>query len=586
MGRIVIARRSVLLLAVVFATGLARGANVDAVAKLREGAEAQAAGRWDAAWRAYDEAIRTAASNYLRVEALARQLEIARPGSPEREAAAGRLQLYLDGSPPRWLTDPARKRIDELRGAAGAVRALTFPPEVAGSGFRGRRYLWTVPLTRILPAGVTDPGGRDVARDDDGLPGGRLPVGAGWAAVDPWHAQPNVPGAVQARWRYDRCLLGYTFEPVERRRNAFGRDVWTPLEPWYPVDGGTWEIWRLRFRVFYPTPAVGAARDYGDVAQALLDVLLRAHWIGRELYGREPLDAQQRPEILNVWLTENQAENMGEAGAERWFENLFFYQLRSPRGEAEWVREAVHEFGHTALPRLGRYVSAPSFETWLDGPWGERLFLDGLHCVEHDGGAAWPAALADGSYETYRREQHEPLVRAWLEAGPNAPQRYGLDDQAAAWILGFALWVAETHEPRFVYEYYRQLPTTGQVGADRLLAAYTARIRELERVRIAAGWPTLATGEIGRVGEGLRLAEKARAEYVLWLPAGPVDVRLLGPTRGLARLVDDAGERLLETGDALTAPAAAVLGKGEWCRLRVEAYGPQPLALEAIELRR
>ncbi|MBI2302309.1 MAG: hypothetical protein HYU66_25680, partial [Armatimonadetes bacterium] len=350
----------------------------DAVAGLREGARAAAEGRVSDACQRWQGAVATASSNYLRVEALARLAGEPRAGARERQAALGRLATVVAATPPRWLTDETRKVLSDQLAAlsGGEVRSLSFPPGAAGSGFRGRRYLWMAGLPALPPPPSADASGRDVQDDPDQLPVPRVPGGAGaWAVVDPWHARADGADPSLHKWRFDRCLLGYTFEPVEQRRNLMGNLVWDPLEPWYATDGARWQIWQLRFRVFYPSQALGAGADYSGLARELLDTLLRGQWVGREHLGRQATDARQQPDILDVWLTENNAEQFDEAGGERWFNNLYFYQLATPRAPAEWVREVLHEYGHAMLPKVGRYLASRRYENWLEGYLGERLLM-------------------------------------------------------------------------------------------------------------------------------------------------------------------------------------------------------------------
>ena len=152
-------------------------------------------------------------------------------------------------TPPRWLSDDGRKAVNEAltqhrpeRPAESypvfAPRSIELRADTIGSGFTGRRYLWLAHLPMIPPERAVDAEGRELQANGDGLPGRRVQAGDRWTVVDPWHGRSGVAAEELRRWRCDRCLVGYTFEPVALKRNPMGRDVWQPLTPWYDAPDG------------------------------------------------------------------------------------------------------------------------------------------------------------------------------------------------------------------------------------------------------------------------------------------------------------------------------------------------------------
>ena len=567
------------------------------VEHLRRGFAAEQSGQLAGARHEYLLALQTATHNYLRLEADTRLAKLLGLTTREGQQAAARAVALFDLTPPRWLSDDARKLLAETAYLAGGrpgplpPRALDFSGRPAGSGFPGKRYLWMAHLAGIPPAASPDASGHDWQDDEDRLPQLRVQFGRRWAVVDPWHARPEVRESDRARWRFDRCLVGYTFEPVEQHPNFRGVPTWQPLEPWYDVP--QWQVWRQRVRVYYPSAAMGAQQDYQALAENLLDALLRANWLGREEFGRDVVDAQRHGQVLSVWLTENPAEQLSDAGAERWFDNLYFYRIDQSRAPGEWLREAVHEYGHAMMPRLGMYVSSSRYETWLEGPLGERLLLRGLaQRPVTGGGSAWlDEFFALDLFPGYERSCWTPLVASWLRSGPNAAQRYGKDDPSADWILGFVLWLAETHQPAFLRDYLSRLSAGSQLGADDWLKAYESRVADWLR----EGRPLeLASRPVSRTSDtapepadgGLALTPETEVEYQLWLPERALQVRLFSNRRGVVMVqTDGGGARAVETGDETTAPATPLAGQGRWQTITVRGVGEQPVELTGLEVR-
>jgi hypothetical protein len=360
-----------------------------------------------------------------------------------------------------------------------------------------------------------------------------------------------------------------------------GRDVWSPMTPWHNDQQG---VWRLRFRVFYPSAAVAAGGRYDDLAENLCDALLRGHWLGREYLGREATDADRRPVVLNVWLTPNQADLALHAGGERWLDNLYFYDLNSFRTPGEWVREALHEYAHAMMPRLGLYSGTNKYEQWLDGPLGERLLLQYLNAnLAGADAAGLPDLLREFSRRTYfvgyQEQQWDPLVSVWLTGGPTSVYEHATDDTGAAWLLGFGLWLAETNDPALVRDTFAAPSPSAQLSAEDLLRTYTARLEEPERrsFGLRPGRSVVVVTDSRPVAkpEGLELTADAVVAMPLWLANEAWKLRVLSASGGIVTVqLDDGETRLLETGTTVdTAPALEIDGQGRWYRLRLGSFG-------------
>ncbi len=599
---------ALLCVAMTVCGALAASPDEGALARLRDGHDWLARGRTAEAWREFSLAADQADANYLSLEALTRLAAMAPSGSRERASAIGRLMVLFAATPPRWLSEPSRVLVQQTladRVASGAYpeqqpaaapAALDFAGLATGLGFAGKRYSWIAPLAEIPPPAhdlLVD--GSPVQVDDpDLLPEPRLRVsGERWSLTDPRHAGKSTPVAEQQAWRFDRALAGYTYEAIVDHPTLLDptRTIAVPMERWYPEQPA---IWQLRFRVFYPSPAL-VGRDYHPLAQQLLQTLLQAHHLGVEMLGREAQDAHGRDEILDVWLTPQTAAELADGGGETYLDNLYFYAIDRGRQPLEWVREALHEYGHAMMPKIGRYTAAESHEVWLEGYLGERLLMRALHQLLQPQRAAeldvWQRAIQAGpAWEQYASQFLAAPVDYWLKLGPVAAERGAADDRGAAWLLGFGLWLAQAHEPRFVHDFFAPMAPNSQYTWQSLERSYQTRIDEQRVYRLRADAPARqTTGTAPQRADGVvMLGADAGLEYPVWLSAGPWTLRLLSDGPGAATVqVGDGVEKLTETGpDAKSAPATKIHAESGWYRIRVKGFGDRELALRELLLTR
>jgi hypothetical protein len=608
-------------LALLPALGLAQGHNdLQARDSLRSGAAALAAGQPADARTAWDTAFLQASANLLKIEALARQYALDAPTSAYSRDRVGRLMAYFDTTPPAWLSEDARAVVQhEINGrrasgafpelvSAAAIGSQDFAAPDVASGFHGRRYYWIAPLRTIPPpSGEGAPGvplgdEPDIqGASGDALPPLRLPLGPGrWAVADPPHTHGLSAAKCPPTWRFDRCLLGYSLDPLFQTPDLEGRLRWVPTEPWYPDQTS---LWRLRFRVFYPSPPLTGGVDLQANAEQLLGVLLRAHWIDWEYFGREARDTDDRLATVDVWLTPTRAEDdspiPGEprTAGECREGNLYFFEAARDRQPGEWVRQAIHEYGHRVMPHLGRYSASTAYETWLDGNIGERLTGQALQdnlTVTADVLPPWLDAIRDGAWwAAYRRARWDPLVAGWLAAGPSRRDLLGdRGDAGAQYVLGWLMRLADLHDPAFVRDFLsldnigaNLFPTANDLDRDYAVALAGAKRFAL---RTKAACQRVGTVEPRLTPLTLELPTDCRVNYLFWLPAGSWLVRLVGPQAGQATLAIDGVDRQIRpvAEQLADAGAARLDSEGRWLRLELGGYGANGSSVSAIWLER
>jgi hypothetical protein len=408
--------------------------------------------------------------------------------------------------------------------------------------------------------------------------------------VDPLHARAGVPEPKQRAWRFDRCLLGYSLEPQVQINDAQGNTFWTPTDPWYE---GQRAIWRLRLRLFHASEDLVGA-DYAKLAENLADALLRAGWLAWEGFGLQPVDSDGRPRALDAWLTPSAMPNEEDGLGEAVLGNLYFYRCGAEQPPGEWVRVALHEFGHACFPPLGRYGKSTVFEPRLEGYLAQNLLLAAWQrslAANPDavGGAEeklpeWAANLRDGRWwRDYRRTTWDPLVARWLGGGPESPLLKETGDEGAAWILGAALWQVDAHGPAFARSFYRRYSGHQPITAQTLDRDYTFVLRQQQRVAISAAAPALALTETrARLDTGangqptLALGEDTRVAWWVYVPTGEWTLKTLGEPNGKVGVAVDDQRQILDVGEAPTlAMALATARGGTWRKVVLGGVGTE-----------
>jgi hypothetical protein len=247
------------------------------------------------------------------------------------------------------------------------------------------------------------------------------------------------------------------------------------------------------------------------------------------------------------------------------------------------------------MPKIGRYTAAETHEVWLEGYLGERLLMRALHEQLQPRPAAeldlWLRTIRSGTaWERYAEQALVAPVDYWLAVGPVAAERGAADDRGAAWLLGFGLWMAQAHEPRFIHDFYAPLAPNSQYTWQSFERSYQARIDEQRRYRLDPTAPArnLTSTAPVRADGAVKLTSFSGLEYPVWLSAGAWSLRLLSAQPGAATVtIGDGVEKLTETGiDAKTAPATRIQTTAGWFRVKVKGFGDQPVALRDVLLSR
>lgn len=350
---------------------------------------------------------------------------------------------------------------------------------------------------------------------------------------------------------------------------------------------------RMTAMVYFPSPLLSEHQaDYSTLAERLTHILLRAHGYSRAAWGLPPAPDERIP---RMWLTES-----GPTGAEQYEDDVFIYDVARDRTPIEWLREVTHEWGHFALPRMGRFT-AP--EPYASGVLGEALLLQMI--ADEAGlvaGAAWPSERAQAAVNglwgggpvalaDFLAQTRRDTLDLWLARGPNSELAAGLGEESFHYLVGAMLWVQAAHGHELLRSTLLKAP--GESPAD-FYYGYRQAIREAAgkgEVTLLAGGLDLGRSQLATPPvegalrrEEVRLAAGDQAQFPVYLLDGPASVRI---TPGLREVrlnvyVDGIGPLPLEGGEALS------LGQREagWHTLTLQApEGCTPLTLNALVIK-
>lgn len=479
-------------------------------------------------------------ARWQEVEALSRLVHL----QPDNPTWSRELRRSLETDFPTRLSDQTRL----VCPLPSTDVVLSFRDALITSGFQGSRYgfyLWA----ERLPSNVATAQG---------------------AVADP-----------RGKGRFDRLLGGYVFDDTER---LYG-----------PIEGA----WRLRFRVFYPSPEQAAhGRDYLAPAQQVMTALLKFYWIAWEYLGRTPQFAPLREasQPLEVWLCEG-----GEGGGEQWQNHLYLYQIGLPRSGWEWLREVAHEYGHHVFPLVGREWASSQHETWLNGEWGERLLLSWLAAnlpPDPDDQTAWEReAWSADLFATYERTAIRPLVTWFLQEGPLSPLATEATEAGADYALGLALSIPFLHGPALLRETLDLLQPPHTKIMPRDVSALHRAYEQALAARGPAGYTVSPAGFIPAsshlrqppVNEeaSLLLNSGDVATYWLYLPprSGHLTLVAEGPEAFQIEAVwDDAPPLTVHFNRSGRATSTPFRGDGRWHPLRIYPVAAEgPVALREIQ---
>ena len=219
----------------------------------------------------------------------------------------------------------------------------------------------------------------------------------------------------------------------------------------YSADG---QSLRLFCAVHYPTDADAA------LAARIARLLALAH---QTLTRRTGSEAANGAVPFDVWLCTG-----GQSGGEQWRDNLYLYDIETPRSSIEWLRETVHEYAHLALPAIGGY-EAPEY--WANGYLGERLLVRWMERGP-DGPAHVEALWGDFSgAPNFDRLLIAPPLALYRKIGPSPIWLARKDEAGMRYLIGQALTFDDKYGASRLGDAFRRLPRFREATAKDFAAA-------------------------------------------------------------------------------------------------------------------
>lgn len=211
---------------------------------------------------------------------------------------------------------------------------------------------------------------------------------------------------------------------------------------------------RLFCAVHYPTGSEGA------MAARIARLLALTHQTLTRETGQE---AANGTAPFDVWLCTG-----GQSGGEQWRDNIYLYDLETPRSSIEWLRETVHEYSHLALPAIGGY-EAPEY--WANGYLGERLLVRWMERAP-DGAAHVEALWGDFSgAPNFGRLLLAPPLALYKKVGPSPAWVARKDEAGMRYLIGQALTFDDKYGAERLGGAFRRLPRFREATAKDFAAA-------------------------------------------------------------------------------------------------------------------
>ena len=237
----------------------------------------------------------------------------------------------------------------------------------------------------------------------------------------------------------------------------------------YTVDG---ESSRLFCAVHYPGEADAA------LAARIARLLALAHQTLTRETGQEAANGDAP---FDVWLCPS-----GGSGGEQWRDNIYLYDLDTPRSSIEWLRETVHEYAHLALPAVGGYT-APDY--WANGYLGERLLVRWLE-RSPDGPARVEALWGDFSgAPNFDRLLIAPPLALYKKIGPSPAWLARRDEAGMRYLIGQALTFDDKYGAQRLGDAFRRLPHFHQATAKDFAAALSESLSASAHLRSTQAGP-------------------------------------------------------------------------------------------------
>ena len=273
----------------------------------------------------------------------------------------------------------------------------------------------------------------------------------------------GLPPRLQAAWLpelpvdatplpYDlgTLIVPKTYLPTHATEPAHG---WKFVKVLYVYTSGA-ESPRLFCAVHYQNA------DELALATRIARLLALAHQTLTQKTGRE---AANGAAPFDVWLCAK-----GQTGGEQWRNNLYLYDIETPRSSIEWIREIVHEYSHLAVPAIGGY-DAPEY--WANGYLGERLIVRWLMRLP-DGPARVQAVWGDFSgAANFDRLLLAPALAQYQKIGPSPVWLARRDEAGMRYLIGQALTFDDKHGGLQLGDALARLPRFHEATAKDFAAA-------------------------------------------------------------------------------------------------------------------
>lgn len=159
--------------------------------------------------------------------------------------------------------------------------------------------------------------------------------------------------------------------------------------------------------------------------------------------------------------------------------DILFFKMKQPRPEAEWLREAIHEYGHVVLPPFDRF--APPLEPYGNGMIGESLGMLWAGSTPNawllpDGLVPPPATPEDLPREltTHVSQYALPSLKQFQASGPQSNLRTDRTVNGLRYLTGLAVYLERVYGAPLLGKALRPLVRKNSPSAPGNIAALTA----------------------------------------------------------------------------------------------------------------
>ncbi len=183
-----------------------------------------------------------------------------------------------------------------------------------------------------------------------------------------------------------------------------------------------------------------------------------------EMLSHLRTDHPGRYQTVSVWLTRRLERGLSpDTAGEQFKDQIYIYDLFSPRRPIEWARELAHEYGHFALVPGASGFTSP--EDDADGVLGERMFLKWLWADVRSARIKPDILpfLTQDQLDTYIALQVAPLMRRAARDGLDVRQLAKKDAEGMDYLVGILLYLDSLYGSR-QFQDIRACTMPGKVG--------------------------------------------------------------------------------------------------------------------------